>query len=166
MCSILCKKKTKTKLAGALSLKCFASQQCLAMTYFSRLLLCFQTVQIYFLLFYSFDYRPTILMMLAYRLPKRLVFCRELLNLLTFSQLSLIILCLSIILTSWKMEKFSFHSSLSPAHPLLPGCLAIRISTKFFYFILLMLFSLFSVFYLLFSHHHLPFTSIPYPPTA
>lgn len=51
-------------------------------------------------------------MMLAYRVSQRQVFCSVLLDLLTFSKLSLSILCLSIILMSWKRGKnlFSFIS--------------------------------------------------------
>lgn len=65
---------------------CGAPTHCLVMPYFSRPPRCFQTVQIYFSLFYRFKYRPMILMRLAYRLSPdwRQIFCSVMLNLLNF----------------------------------------------------------------------------------
>lgn len=119
-------------------------------------------MQIYFSLFYSFDYSPTVLMMLACRLSQRQVFCSVVLNLLTFSKLSLSILCLSIILLSWKILKnvFSFICVNSTPSLNLAIWLFSHLDKQYvLYFILLTLLSLSSVFSPPFSHNH-PFVYI------
>lgn len=119
-------------------------------------------MKIYFSLFYSFDYSPTVLMMLACRLSQRQVFCSVVLNLLTFSKLSLSILCLSIILLSWKILKnvFSFICVNSTPSLNLAIWLFSHLDKQYvLYFILLTLLSLSSVFSPPFSHNH-PFVYI------